>query len=346
MKKMSAGLFSVFLQIIVGACLLGLAAACHAPKAAHPTPPPMEKRLPKNDAPVPMDTLFELKPPAAQVHSREKILQILWQHEAKLADIQHLQEIEQFEMHYLVFPLRVALVVNPARPDFLTKAKILKGTEILNRSLSDAWLQFRVVRVDTIFEAETINSLKFDGYNPYYQFSARHDLRDTTTLYLVDNEENLCADYSCSRTQGFANILETSTNNVVLDKFFADDFKVVPHEFGHYLGLYHTAESGFGLEKVDGSNCSTAGDRVCDTPADPGELYAVYVNYSNCEMKGLREEDTGREYRPSVNNYMSYYSPCYFRKFTFSQGQLDVMFQAAIGIRRNQIIDLGEVPEF
>ena len=42
------------------------------------------------------------------------------------------------------------------------------------------------------------------------------------------------------------------------------------HEMGHCLGLYHTFETwnGTSIELVNGSNCSSAGDKVCDTQAD------------------------------------------------------------------------------
>jgi hypothetical protein len=307
---------------------------------------PIEKRIPDTLTQQVSDSLYSHTKPMQHFHDRDRLLNILRQHGSRPADIQHLQEIEGFEMHYLVFPLRVALVVNPARPDFTARKKIEKGIEILNRSIVDAWIQFRPVRWDTIYEPVTVNSLKADYYGAYYVFSQKHDLRDTLTLYIIDNEENLCADFACARTQGFANILETYTNNVVVDKFFIDDFKVMPHEFGHYLGLYHTAETRFGIERVDGADCHLTGDRLCDTPADPGELFAVYVNYSNCEMKGWKEAGSNLEYNPLINNFMSYYAPCYMRGFSFTPGQLDVMFNAAVQVRSNQIVELGEMPEF
>ena len=40
------------------------------------------------------------------------------------------------------------------------------------------------------------------------------------------------------------------------------------HHMGILLGLLET-NTGFAQELVDGSNCSTTGDLLCDTPADP-----------------------------------------------------------------------------
>ena len=40
--------------------------------------------------------------------------------------------------------------------------------------------------------------------------------------------------------------------------------RLLAHEMGHYLGLYHTFE---GLNCANG-NCKTDGDRICDTPPD------------------------------------------------------------------------------
>ena len=56
------------------------------------------------------------------------------------------------------------------------------------------------------------------------------------------------------------------------------------HEVGHYFHLYHTHQSSFGDECVDGSNCLSAGDLLCDTPADPN--VSGLVNYSTCEYEG------------------------------------------------------------
>jgi predicted Zn-dependent protease len=312
-------------------------------QAQEPVTHTHEKRLLTFTEKQTLDSLYANILPIRTIGAdREQLIAVCRSLQAPETDLARVRSLPG--LPYLVFPLRVAMVVQPGRSEFVSAEKIRKSLKILNKGLEAAHVQFVLVRTDTIYENSTIPVLIQDGYEPYFRFSKMHDTGDTCSLYLVDNDEHLCENYACSRTLGFANILQTSTNNVVMDKFFVDDYKTLVHEFGHYFGLYHTAETYFGVEKVNGENCHTAGDRVCDTPADPGELYNVYVNYSNCEMKGFKEEGSGLEYRPIVQNYMSYYSPCYMREFSFTEGQMDVVFSAATRVRHNQIVALSAIP--
>ena len=75
------------------------------------------------------------------------------------------------------------------------------------------------------------------------------------------------------------------------------------HEMGHCLGLYHTHETAFGNELVDGTNCAGAGDLLCDTPADPGLSGNVD---DGCIYTGGFTDTNGESYSPDVTNTMSY----------------------------------------
>lgn len=90
-------------------------------------------------------------------------------------------------------------------------------------------------------------------------------------------------------------------------------FNTLLHEMGHYFGLSHTFE-GSGIELVNGDNCETAGDNICDTPADPfvvGEDLANYIDFENgCRFISPKVDANGEYYRPDTGNVMSYYSGC------------------------------------
>jgi Pregnancy-associated plasma protein-A len=80
------------------------------------------------------------------------------------------------------------------------------------------------------------------------------------------------------------------------------------HEVGHCLGLFHTFEDEFGVELVarNGacSNCSTAGDKICDTPAD---IQFSDANFSNCVFNGNWVDSCNNPYVTDPSNLMSYY---------------------------------------
>ena len=110
-----------------------------------------------------------------------------------------------------------------------------------------------------------------------------------------------------------------------MSRFDFSDIKVLAHEMGHFWGLYHTfEEQQFGKGDFTEENCSLLGDKICDTPPDPGPFFEVYINYVDCELFNLKN-DAGFEYKPDITNYMSYYKPCYLKEFSFTPDQMMVM---------------------
>ncbi len=97
--------------------------------------------------------------------------------------------------------------------------------------------------------------------------------------------------------------------------------QIAAHELGHALGLPHTHDVITQAELVDGSNCTTAGDFICDTPADPNLGLAGMMDYATCTYIGTATDANGQPYAPMVDNIMSY-SPCVTTAFTPGQTQV------------------------
>jgi hypothetical protein len=101
--------------------------------------------------------------------------------------------------------------------------------------------------------------------------------------------------------------------------------RIVIHNFGHFLGLYHTFEGG-----CKNDNCQLDGDRVCDTPPDGTTLYtdcATSINSCDTDDDDLT---VNNPFRPAnyggigdqpdlISNYMDYNFLYCLNSFTLGQ---------------------------
>ncbi len=231
------------------------------------------------------------------------------------------------------FPLRIAIVQSDTNYIEQSELQIRTAITELNKSFEEAKMVFYLAQIDVIKADLVLEEISNNGHNIYDTFSDRYDKSDMITIYLFGHEGSFCdiseRGISCAKTGGFSYILSDRTNNVVMSKTDFSDVKILAHEFGHFFGLYHTFEQHlFGKDTFDPNACYNSGDRLCDTPVDPGTAFEIYINYSTCEMVGLKDE-LGNEYKPLINNYMSYYKPCYLKEYQFTAEQNLVMQIAA-----------------
>ncbi|WP_445748357.1 zinc-dependent metalloprotease [Polaribacter sp.] len=151
-----------------------------------------------------------------------------------------------------------------------------------------------------------INNLGFD----YIDNSIYYNIDDVNGsnvefdgLVQINNNPNAINVYIVNSAASYAGRANGILSQALVIESSWANTQVISHEVGHCLNLWHTFQgtatntSGC-AEAINGSNCTTCGDLVCDTPADA---------------------NTGNSggYSPDLDNIMSYYYP--FNNFTVGQ---------------------------
>ncbi|WP_343748911.1 PKD domain-containing protein [Fluviicola sp.] len=107
--------------------------------------------------------------------------------------------------------------------------------------------------------------------------------------------------------------------------------KILVHEVGHYLGLYHTFNGG--CQGMTASDCATSGDRVCDTPP-------VNAPNSGCPPSTWNTCNETPNLPDDIHNYMDYVSETCMTGFT--DGQNDRIL-AEINLFRANLVSSGNL---
>ncbi len=137
-----------------------------------------------------------------------------------------------------------------------------------------------------------------------------YNIDSVANVYIVDDLESGSGGFA-----KFPDVFETGltvNNYMVIDRtnMESPEYTTLQHEFGHFFDLPHT--HAWGDELVNGSNCTTAGDGFCDTPADPTLECGILGNVScgifvdDCDYCGSDTDANGDLYAPSTTNIMSY----------------------------------------
>lgn len=237
---------------------------------------------------------------------------------------------------------------------FLDQRDFIKKYTINQRSISDSFaievpVKFHFVITSIEHESdysnlslyiEEVNQHFLDSGISFYQCGDPNLIYDDTyDSFVQGDDELLCSnnDYEgvinvylvnnlyqwnqgeLERICGYANPRESFIRIVLRKK--CNSSSLISHELGHAFSLIHTHAKVNECELVNGSNCETAGDLLCDTPADPG--LSVFTVNRDCEYTGTAKDPNDSTYNPDTRNIMSYsYRVCQDR---FSEGQIVLM---------------------
>ena len=218
-------------------------------------------------------------------------------------------------------PAKIHIITDTNGATNITESQILDEINEANTFLANSFLEITVCE-DTNYIANN-NLYDFDISDDQGELYANNQ-PNIMNLYFVEsiNEGNVAGyTYFPQNSQYYDVIVmdNQATTNTISSTLI--------HEFGHHFVLLHTHgtsnEPGSTDEYVNGSNCATAGDRFCDTPADP-LINGSNVSSVNCMYTGNATDALGQTYDPDTSNIMSY-SPDACTDF-FSQEQYAYMY--------------------
>ncbi|MCR6642273.1 MAG: M43 family zinc metalloprotease [Sporocytophaga sp.] len=217
--------------------------------------------------------------------------------------------------------------------EFLIVAHIVKDQEG-NAGITPFEISSVLAQVNTLFTPIGMSfTLCQTDYIDNFQYDSLNGIGPSVQNLKVDYMKEVAAQYNIERRinmyfmSEFINAYKPYcgfAGDYIVIKKGCNTQIVVAHEFGHYFGLLHTF-AGNGTELADGSNCNDAGDKVCDTPADPFNESSPdsYYDKSSCQFIYRGRDANNQFYSPDLGNIMSYYTSCVCPKF--SHGQLEKM---------------------
>ena len=217
-------------------------------------------------------------------------------------------------------PAKIHIVTDSNGGTTITESQILDEIDEANSFLANSFLEITVCEETNYIANNELYNFNYDNMSLLYQ----NNQANIMNLYFVESiNDNTVAGYTHFPSgQQFYDVIvmdNQATTNTISSTLI--------HEFGHHFVLLHTHgtsnEPGSTDEYVNGSNCASAGDRFCDTPADP-LINNSNVSSVNCMYTGSATDALGQAYDPDTSNIMSY-SPDSCTDF-FSQEQYAYMY--------------------
>jgi hypothetical protein len=202
------------------------------------------------------------------------------------------------DLHSIVpvvnIPVRVNIIMNREGLAGVEMQDINYSMDVANGFFINAGIRFFI---DTVQYINDYN-YSFIAYNDLKkELLTKYAVNDGINLFLADTIR-LGPDYS----YGFTYFPDVPDSNFIyLNKSYAMG-NCLTTMLGHYMGLLSTHETAGGRELADERNCSSSGDFICDTYADP-DLFNEVID--SCRYIGTMRDDNGKYYIPSVANIMS-----------------------------------------
>lgn len=201
----------------------------------------------------------------------------------------------------------MAHIVRDSLGDIHSSAQDLyDGIELVNLWFEPICVRFHIAQIDTI---DNFQYYFPESLNEVQQIWNNHNADHRINLYAIGSLANIGLEPVLATFEGIT--IPSDGGILASEEVINEDPLWLVHAFGHYCGLLNT-NNQIGAELVDGSNCATTGDEICDTPADPHNPEAparglgIYYNES-CSFIYTTKDPNDEYYIAQTGNAMSNY---------------------------------------
>jgi len=280
--------------------------------------------------------LFGVQPPLlAQSCFTTGLIEI----EHRLAQNQANYALQAAERAVQYVPIALHAVRNTDGTDGISEAQLLDMMCILNDKYQDQEIQFYLTNPPVHY----INNTGINNQpNAFTSELKAAKIPNAINVFVTNNINNQLGAAGYYQSPAGWN----GNDFIVIARNFVYAQNVFPHEIGHFFSLLHpfhgwennpwnesswgnpvgtNAPSDPGIfpipvanEFQNGNNCTTAGDRICDTP--PDYLFALNTSQVGCADWNIPVRDPNNTVvNPQENNIMSYFGNCGSHEFTTGQ---------------------------
>jgi len=214
-------------------------------------------------------------------------------------------------------PIKAHVIRNSNGKGGIEEYELEEAINDLNNSFSGAFLEFFLC-----------NEINYINNSTFYNFKSSDEKElveanytsSVINIYFTNRIVNASDEDICGYTYNKQNY-----DVIIIQNDCATNNSSLAHEVGHYFSLIHTHgadNTNLTKELVNGNNCSSTGDEICDTPADPKLSYKNVNNF--CRYIGTEKDANGDLFEPDTENIMSYaFKGC---RSHFSNQQLARMY--------------------
>ena len=214
----------------------------------------------------------------------------------------HQQGIQEFDdstsRGITEFPIKLHLVSKADGSDGVTIGEANEAINYLNTMFLKAYIRFLPLEDYSYIKSDELYKIPLEKEE---ELCKAYDVPNVINLYIVNTIKS-----DRNTFDGFTHMPQkTPINRMFVRKKSLNDKVTLVRQMAHYFSLYPTSGPDLGMrseERVDGSNCLTTGDEICDTPADPG--LNIQLVDSRCEFIGNQQDADSKFYRPLTNNIM------------------------------------------